>query len=100
MERPERPLLAHLKGIGCALLLLNAAAAGYALLLGWRAVGFPFALVLFAWGSLLVSGGIVGALFLNLLYVGLCRLIAYARRRCFRERRSTHGRAVNRRGHA
>ncbi len=82
MERSDRPLLAYLTQLGWLLLILNLAVAGYALLIGWRAVGLGFALVLFAWGSLLVTGGILGALCLNLLYIGVRALAARARRRC------------------
>ena len=68
MEKNESPRRAFLKEVGWLLFVLNAMAAAYALLIGLKAGGIKFALVLFLWGSLLVSTGIVTLSCLNLLY--------------------------------
>ncbi len=80
MERPEHPTLDYLKQIGCLLVVLNGAAAIYAALIGGIAAGWHGAVVLFAWGSALVSSGIAGVLCLNLLYAGARALFARVRR--------------------
>ncbi len=79
MERPERPTREYLEAVGWLLLVLNLAVA-YAVLIGRAASGWQGALMLFAWGSLLVSGGIVGALCVNLLFLGARGLLARIRR--------------------
>jgi hypothetical protein len=70
-DRSNEQLRSFVKEVGWLLLVLNVAVAGYAFLIGTKASGIKFAVILFLWGSALVSSGIVALSFLNIIYVML-----------------------------
>lgn len=82
MEKPDTPLRHYLGEVGWLVLTLNLAMAGWAVVIGIAAdLGAWSTARLFLVGSVVVSFGIVGALSLNLLYIGLSGVLARIRRR-------------------